>query len=68
MGVADTIQCVDCGGTCQRSPSEAPELGWEVGDVVSYRCKDCLDMWYLEVDEEDLDETVSDGRGDIPSE
>ncbi len=64
MAVADTIQCVDCGGTCHRMPAEPPELGWEVGDVVAYRCRDCADMWYLEVDEDDLDDTVSDGSGD----
>jgi hypothetical protein len=40
MAVADTIQCVDCGGTCHRMPAEPPELGWEVGDVVAYRCRD----------------------------
>jgi hypothetical protein len=66
MAVAETIECVDCGGTCHRMPFEQPELGWEAGDVVAYRCADCADMWYLEVDEEDLDEAVSDGRGDEP--
>ena len=30
------------------------------GDVVAYRCRDCADMWYLEVDEDDLED---DGRG-----
>jgi hypothetical protein len=67
MGVADTIECVDCGGTCHRMPFEPPELGWEVGDVVAFRCVDCADMWYLEVDEDDLDDAVSEGRGDQPS-
>ena len=54
MPVADSIDCVDCGGSCQRLPFEPPELGWEVGDVVAYRCRDCHDMWYLEVDADDL--------------
>jgi len=65
MPVAETIECVDCGGTCHRIPSEPPELGWAVGDVVAYRCVDCADMWYLEIEEEDLDPT-GDGRGDDP--
>ncbi len=56
MAVADQIVCVDCGGICHRSPMEPPELGWEPGDVVAYRCVDCADMWYLEVDEEDLED------------
>ena len=55
MPVADTIICVDCGGQCQRMPVEPPELGWQVGDVVVYRCRDCADAWYVEVEEEDLD-------------
>ena len=56
MPVADTIVCVDCGGTCHRQPVEPPELGWEPGDVVTYRCSDCLDRWDLILEEEDLTE------------
>jgi hypothetical protein len=56
MPVADTIICVDCGGSCQRIPDEPPELGWQPGDVVVYRCRDCADAWYVEVDEDDLDD------------
>jgi hypothetical protein len=56
MPVADTIICVDCGGLCRRVPHEPPELGWQPGDVVAYRCRDCVDVWYLEVDEDDLED------------
>lgn len=42
----DTITCVDCGGTCHRL-SLPMEGGDEPGDVVSYRCEDCLDRWDL---------------------
>jgi len=63
VAVADQIVCVDCGGTCHRMPAEPPELGWEPGDVVAYRCSDCADMWYLEVDEDDLDDDVAAGDG-----
>ena len=55
MPVADSIICVDCGGPCRRMPFEAPELGWQPGDVVVYRCRDCSDVWYLEIDEDDLE-------------
>jgi hypothetical protein len=51
--VAETIVCVDCGGTCGRL-THGPELGWEVGDVVAYRCADCMDVWYLELEADDL--------------
>jgi hypothetical protein len=56
VAVARTIVCVDCGGTCHRLPFEDPEDGWYVGDVVTYRCVDCADVWYLEVEEADFDE------------
>lgn len=56
MPVADTITCVDCGGLCYRMPVEPPELGWQPGDVAAYRCRDCADVWYLEVEADDLDD------------
>jgi hypothetical protein len=59
MPVADTITCVDCGSTCHRVPFEAPELGWEVGDIVRYRCTACHDEWFLELDADDLDDDHS---------
>ena len=34
-------------------------VGWRVGDVVAYRCEDCLDRWDLVLDDVDL-------LGDIP--
>lgn len=55
MPVADKVICVDCGGTCHRIPFDEPEMGWEEGDIVTYRCSDCLDMWYLEITTEDLE-------------
>ena len=61
MAVAETIVCVDCGGTCHRLPFDPPELGWMPGDVVAYRCGDCLDMWYIELEEDDL---ADGGPGD----
>lgn len=42
----DTIVCVDCGGVCHRvmPPMEG---GDRTGDIVTYRCEDCLDRWDL---------------------
>ena len=41
------IVCVDCGGRCFLL-GHAPEDGvWEAGDIVAYRCADCLDRWDL---------------------
>jgi hypothetical protein len=55
------IICIDCGGRCFLL-SHAPEDGiWEAGDVVAYRCEDCLDRWDLVISEDD-DDSVA--RGD----
>lgn len=37
-----TIVCVDCGGQAHLLTS-ADDL--EAGDVLVYRCEDCLDRW-----------------------
>ncbi|MGH9156545.1 MAG: hypothetical protein ACRD1K_12070 [Acidimicrobiales bacterium] len=63
MAVADMIVCVDCDGPCRRTPLEAPEPGWQRGDLVTYRCRDCSDVWYVEVDDDDLEDPgVDDSR------
>ncbi|MBS1839101.1 MAG: hypothetical protein JST64_15515 [Actinobacteria bacterium] len=53
-----TIVCVDCGGTCHllTTPFEDGHgrVGFRPGDIVSYRCADCLDRWDIELDESDL--------------
>lgn len=49
------IVCVDCGGPAFLI-SFAPEEGWEVGDIIAYRCRDCLDRWDLVLTEDDLDD------------
>ena len=49
---AATIVCVDCGGPASLITFE-PELGWAIGDVVAYRCRDCLDRWDLVLEADD---------------
>ena len=55
---AATIVCVECGGTCGLLQAVGPEDDLEPGDVVAYRCRDCADVWYVEIDEDDLDDDV----------
>ena len=55
MPVPDRITCIDCGGVCHRLTDE-PELGWEEGQLVVFRCADCNDRWDLEVERTDLEE------------
>ena len=42
----EQITCVDCLGLCHRISFEPPD-GWEPGQVIAYRCEDCLDRWDL---------------------
>lgn len=44
------ITCVDCGGRCgllTHPPRDEEDraIGFRSGDVVAYRCADCLDRW-----------------------
>ncbi|MBU6215710.1 MAG: hypothetical protein KGR17_03820 [Acidobacteria bacterium] len=52
--VPETILCVDCGGTCHLLSTgyedEDGAVGFRPGDVVAYRCADCLDRWDLVVE------------------
>lgn len=55
------IICIDCGGRCFLL-TPPPEDGiWEPGDVIAYRCEDCLDRWDLVMSDEDDEEMA---RGD----
>ena len=57
--VPETIVCVDCGGTCHLLSTPPPDEPFEPGDVVAYRCEDCMDRWDVVLpDEDEL------GRGD----
>lgn len=46
----DTITCVDCGGRCglltrPDTDDDGHPIPFCPGDVVAYRCADCLDRW-----------------------
>lgn len=52
------ITCIDCGGRChllttpRRDPEDPSEPMWQPGDIVAYRCEDCLDRWDLVIPDE----------------
>lgn len=52
----DSISCVDCGGEARLITLPREDGQWFVGDIVSYRCRDCLDRWDIELTEDDLEE------------
>ncbi len=51
MDLPEKITCVDCGQNAHML-SHAPEDGWEVGDIVAYRCSGCNDRWDLVVEDD----------------
>ena len=42
-----TITCVDCGGRAHLLSYPREDGTWLPGDIVAYRCEDCLDRWDL---------------------
>lgn len=53
MEVETEIVCVDCGGRCHLLSHPPPDEGFQPGDIVAYRCSDCMDRWDLVVAEPD---------------
>ena len=51
LDIPKIIDCVDCGGRCHLQSYPDPDDGFLPGDIVSYRCVDCLDRWDVEIDE-----------------
>ena len=56
------ITCIDCGGrahlltTPRDDPEDAGAAEWLPGDIVAYRCEDCLDRWDLVLDDDAVEE------------
>jgi DNA-directed RNA polymerase subunit RPC12/RpoP len=46
------IVCVDCGGRAHLLTSPPEDGRWEPGEIVAYRCADCLDRWDLVLPDE----------------
>ena len=53
MQAPPTIICPDCGGMCGLLGSPPPGEEFEAGEVVAYRCADCLDRWDVVLEEDD---------------
>lgn len=60
MAIPRQIVCVDCGGICHLLSASPPDQGFAAGDVVAYRCSDCLDRWDVVLAEEDLSAVSED--------
>lgn len=46
------IVCVDCGGDAYLLDRLNEDELVEPGSILSYRCKDCMDRWDIEIDNE----------------
>jgi hypothetical protein len=47
------ITCIDCGGRAFLLTPPREEGEWLEGDIVAYRCEDCLDRWDLVLEDDD---------------
>jgi DNA-directed RNA polymerase subunit RPC12/RpoP len=54
------ITCIDCGGRAFLLTHPREDGIWEPGDIVAYRCEDCLDRWDIVLGDEE------EGSADIP--
>jgi DNA-directed RNA polymerase subunit RPC12/RpoP len=50
------IDCIDCGGRAHLLTTFSEEDPVRPGDLVIYRCEDCLDRWDLIVPDPEHDE------------
>ena len=49
----EVIVCVECGGRAHLLSHPPPDEDFEPGDVVAYRCEDCLDRFDVVVADSD---------------
>ena len=45
----ESIICVDCGGRAHLLTPAREDDQWLAGDIVAYRCSDCMDRWDIEL-------------------
>ena len=57
MEPAREIICVECGGTAHLITPIPAEEELETGDVLVYRCADCLDRWDVVFEPDSIEET-----------
>ena len=49
------IPCIDCGGRAHLLTSPPEDGLWLSGEVVAYRCEDCLDRWDVVLGDDDIE-------------
>jgi hypothetical protein len=54
--LAESIVCIECGGTAYLLTGFPPDDPPMAGDIVPYRCADCVDRFDIVVEEADLED------------
>lgn len=58
MELIKEIICVDCGGRAHLITPVPAEEELVAGDVLVYRCEDCMDRWDIVFERDDIEETL----------
>ena len=53
MEIEEIIDCIDCGGRAHLTSTWPDDDPPQPGDVMVYRCEDCLDRWDLVLPDDD---------------
>jgi predicted RNA-binding Zn-ribbon protein involved in translation (DUF1610 family) len=53
---SETIDCIDCGGRCHLLTTWPADDPPQPGDVLVYRCEDCLDRWDIVIPDDGPEE------------
>ncbi len=54
--IAETIVCVECDATAHLLPRFSPDDPPRPGDIVPYRCEECMERFDIVVGDDDLDD------------
>jgi DNA-directed RNA polymerase subunit RPC12/RpoP len=58
MEPAQEIICVECGGRAHLITPIPAAAELETGDILVYRCAECLDRWDIVYEPDDIEETL----------
>ena len=59
--ILEQIVCVECGGIARLLRPDDPDQPYEAGDVVAFRCVDCLERFDVIITDDDVDGEVDSG-------
>jgi hypothetical protein len=52
--IAERIDCMECGAEAVLVQPVDDETELEAGDILVYRCRECLQRWDVVLDDDDL--------------